>query len=102
MNDMNREGLLALVTNKTGWTRRDFVTSSLATGFALSVQPVCAQTMIVTDTHGLTAVEVKIPTYSLPSRKAEPSSFRTCPYRANSSIRIYNDARSPRRFQRHS
>ncbi|MEN3352572.1 MAG: carboxymethylenebutenolidase [Betaproteobacteria bacterium] len=79
MNDMNREDLLALVTNKTGWTRRDFVTSSLATGFALAVQPVCAQTMIVTDTRASTAGEVKIPTYSLPSRTAEPSSFRTCP-----------------------
>jgi carboxymethylenebutenolidase len=42
-------------------TRREFVVTSLAAGFALAVQPVTAQT-IVTDTTGLTAGEVKIPT----------------------------------------
>jgi carboxymethylenebutenolidase len=81
MNDMNREDLLALVTNKTGWTRRDFVTSSLATGFALAVQPVCAQTMIVTDTQGLTAGEVKIPTKDggIPAYRAMPASSKSLP-----------------------
>jgi len=38
MNDMTREDLLALVTNRETVTRRDFVTGSLATGFALAVQ----------------------------------------------------------------
>ncbi|MBM4254776.1 MAG: dienelactone hydrolase family protein [Deltaproteobacteria bacterium] len=42
-------------------TRREFVLTSLATGFALAVQPVSAQTMIMTDTGGLDAGEVKIP-----------------------------------------
>jgi carboxymethylenebutenolidase len=81
MNDMNREDLLALVTNKTGWTRRDFVTSSLATGFALAVQPVCAQTMIVTDIQGLTAGEVKIPTKDggIPAYWAMPASSKSLP-----------------------
>jgi carboxymethylenebutenolidase len=81
MNDMNREDLLALVTNKTGWTRRDFVTSSLATGFALAVQPVCAQTMIVTDTQGLTAGEVKISTKDgdIPAYRAMPASGKSFP-----------------------
>ena len=41
-------------------TRRGFVMTSLATGFALATQPVSAQT-IATDTQGLTAGEVKIP-----------------------------------------
>src|SRR3712207_4359066 len=76
MNDsMMREDLLALVTNKTGWTRRDFVVSSLASGFALAVQPVCAQTMIVTDTEGLRAGEIKIPTKdgAMPGYRAMPA-----------------------------
>src|SRR5688500_14095871 len=74
MNDMMREDLLALVTNKTGWTRRDFVASSLATGFALAVQPVSAQT-ITTDTEGLTAGEVKIPAAGgdMPAYRAMPA-----------------------------
>src|SRR5688572_5446909 len=40
-------------------TRRDFVMTSLAAGFALAVQPVTAQT-ISTDTTGLEALELKI------------------------------------------
>jgi carboxymethylenebutenolidase len=42
------------------FSRRGFVMTSLAAGFALSVQPVSAQT-IATDTNGLEAGEVKIP-----------------------------------------
>jgi carboxymethylenebutenolidase len=81
MNDMNREDLLALVTNKTGWTRRDFVTSSLATGFALAVQPVCAQTVITTDATGLTAGEVKIPKKvgDIPAYRAMPATGKSFP-----------------------
>ena len=44
---------------KTEFTRREFVVTSLAAGFALAVQPVTAQT-ITTDTTGLAAGEVKI------------------------------------------
>ncbi len=44
---------------KTEFTRREFVVTSLAAGFALAVQPVTAQT-ITTDTLGLAAGEVKI------------------------------------------
>jgi carboxymethylenebutenolidase len=55
MNDMLREDLLALVSNRTTVSRREFVAGSLAAGFALAVQPVNAQTMITTDTNGLTA-----------------------------------------------
>ncbi len=65
MNDINRElyknsDLLSLDSGKAGWTRREFVVSSLATGFALAVQPVSAQT-ISTDVQGLNAGEMKIP-----------------------------------------
>ena len=81
MNDMTREDLLALVTNKTAWSRRDFVASSLATGFALAVQPVCAQTMIKTDTQGLTAGEIKIPTKDgvIPGYRAMPATGKNFP-----------------------
>jgi len=80
MNDMMREDMLALVTNKTGWTRRDFVVSSLATGFALAVQPVSAQT-ITTDTDGLTAGEVKVPTADggVPAYRAMPAKGKNFP-----------------------
>jgi carboxymethylenebutenolidase len=45
---------------KTEFTRREFVATSLAAGFALAVRPVSAQT-ITTDSGGLAAGEVKIP-----------------------------------------
>jgi carboxymethylenebutenolidase len=45
---------------KTAFTRREFVVTSLAAGFALAVQPISAQT-ITTDANGLEAGEVKIP-----------------------------------------
>jgi carboxymethylenebutenolidase len=54
-------------------TRRGFVMTSLAAGFALSVQPVSAQT-IATDTKGLEAGEVKIPVSDgeIPAYRALP------------------------------
>lgn len=75
MNDMLREDLLALVSNRTTVTRREFVAGSLAAGFALAVQPVSAQTMITTDTNGLTAGEVKITTGNgdIPAYRAMPA-----------------------------
>jgi carboxymethylenebutenolidase len=57
MNDMHIRSLVP----PTDVSRRGFVVTSLASGFALAVQPVCAQTMITTDTNGLLANEVKIP-----------------------------------------
>src|SRR6516162_2295201 len=56
MND----DLLSLEPN-SDFTRREFVVTTLAAGFALAVQPVSADT-ITTDTKGLEAGEVKIPT----------------------------------------
>jgi carboxymethylenebutenolidase len=59
---------------RSQWSRRGFVMTSLATGFALSVQPVSAQT-ITTDTAGLDAGEVKIPVSggSIPGYRAMPA-----------------------------
>ena len=58
------------------YTRRSFLATATAAGFALAVQPVCAQTMIVTDSQGLTAGDIKIPTASgdIPGYRAMPAS----------------------------
>lgn len=59
---------------KTEFTRREFVMTTLAAGFALAVRPVSAQT-ITTDTAGLLAGEVKIPTADgqIPAYRAMPA-----------------------------
>jgi carboxymethylenebutenolidase len=55
-------------------TRRGFMVTALATGFALAVRPVAADTLS-TDTEGLTAGEVKVPTTdgSIPAYRAMPA-----------------------------
>ncbi len=55
--------------------RRDFVVSMLASGFALAVQPVMAQTAMHTDAAGLVAGEVKIPVKdgAMPAYRAKPA-----------------------------
>jgi carboxymethylenebutenolidase len=65
---------------KTDWSRRGFVVTSLASGFALAVRPVSAQT-ITTDTKGLEAGEVKIPTSDgqMPAYRAMPASGSNFP-----------------------
>lgn len=64
------EGLLP----RSQWTRRGFVMTSLATGFALTAQPVSAET-ITTDTTGLEVGEVKVPVAdgSIPAYRAMPA-----------------------------
>jgi carboxymethylenebutenolidase len=61
-------------------TRRGFMVTSLAVGFALAVRPVSAET-IATDAAGLTAGEFKIPTSdgSIPAFRAMPSKGRGFP-----------------------
>ena len=56
-----------------GVSRRSFVMTSLAAGFAAAVQPVSAET-ITTDTSGLVAGEVKIPVKDgeIPAYRARP------------------------------
>src|SRR5258706_9182920 len=57
------------------FTRRGFVVTSIAAGFALSVRPVSAQT-ITTDSNGLVVGEVKIPVSDgqIPGYRAMPAS----------------------------
>src|SRR6516164_6020773 len=56
-------------------SRRDFVVTSLTTGFAMAVRPVSADT-ITTDAKGLEAGEVKIPVEKgeIPAYRAMPDS----------------------------
>jgi carboxymethylenebutenolidase len=68
------EDLLSLEP-KSDVTRREFVVTTLATGFALAVQPVSAET-ITTDAKGLVAGEVKIPVaggQTIPAYRAMPA-----------------------------
>src|ERR671914_89295 len=69
-----REDLLSLLP-RTDFTRRGFVVTTLASGFALAVQPVTAQT-ITTSADGLEAGEVKIPVKDgeIPAYRAMPAS----------------------------
>jgi carboxymethylenebutenolidase len=66
----------------TDFSRRGFVMTSLASGFALAVQPVAAQTVITTDTNGLEAGEVQIPVAggSLPAYRAMPNAGGPFPF----------------------
>ena len=56
-------------------SRRGFVVTSLATGFAAAAMPVSAQTMIKTDSVGLDAKEVSIPVADgkIPGYRARPA-----------------------------
>ncbi len=59
-------------------SRRGFAVASLATGFAMAVRPVSAQT-ITTDTTGLVAGEVKIPVAdgTVPAYRSHPATDPT-------------------------
>jgi carboxymethylenebutenolidase len=65
---------LKVMLPRTSWSRRGFVMTSLATGFALSAGPVSAET-ITTDAKGLVAGEVKVPTADgqMPAYRAMPA-----------------------------
>jgi hypothetical protein len=65
---------LAGLLQKTPLTRRTMLMSTLSVGFAAAVQPVTAQTL-TTDTAGLEAGEVKIPTADgeIPAYRAMPA-----------------------------
>ncbi len=62
------------LTPPTHFSRRGFVVTGLAAGFALAVQPVSAET-IITDSNGLIAGEVKIPVTDgeIPAYRAMPA-----------------------------
>jgi len=71
---------LTALEPKVALTRREFVVTTLTTGFALAVQPISGQT-ITTDTNGLTAGEVKIPVADgeIPAYRAMPDKGKSFP-----------------------
>jgi carboxymethylenebutenolidase len=71
---------LTSLAPRLDFSRREFVVTSLAAGFAMAVQPVSAQT-IATDTRGLEAGEVKIPVTDgeVPAYRALPEGAKNLP-----------------------
>src|ERR1700756_1522942 len=71
---------LTSLTPRVDFSRREFVVTSLAAGFAMAVQPVSADT-IKTDTQGLEAGEVKIPVPDgeVPAYRALPAEGKNLP-----------------------
>ena len=66
---------LRSLTQQPDLSRRGAVLAGLAAGFALAAQPVAAQSVITTDSDGLTAGEVRIPTADgdIPAYRAMPT-----------------------------
>jgi len=66
---------LQSILPKANFSRREFVITGVATGFALAAQPVQAQTVITTDTKGLEAGAVEIPVADgkIPGYRAMPA-----------------------------
>ncbi len=87
LSSNQREDLMALTTNKPHWSRRDFVTGSIASGFALAAHPISAQTMIQTDTvnldHGMAEMPTdkgNVPLYwAMPSNMSNPARWSSLP-----------------------
>ncbi|MDP3420309.1 MAG: dienelactone hydrolase family protein, partial [Thiobacillus sp.] len=67
--------LNSLVPPALPMNRRGFLVTALGAGFALAVQPVAAQTAITTDSAGLTAGEIQVPTADghMPAYRAQPA-----------------------------
>ena len=63
------------------FSRRDFVRTSVGSGFTAAVLPVCAQTTIKTNSEGLLAGEVMIPVsdFKLPAYRAAPAGKANAP-----------------------
>lgn len=66
---------------EVGFTRRGFVVSALAAGFAVAVAPASGQSPVSTDSAGLTAGEIAVPTKdgSMPAYRAMPAGGKSAP-----------------------
>jgi len=71
---------IASLAPRSSWSRREFMVSSLAAGFAAAVQPVAAQT-IQTDANGLDAgaVRIGVADGELPAYRAMPAEGKELP-----------------------
>jgi carboxymethylenebutenolidase len=63
------------------FSRRDFVRTSVGSGFAAAALPICAQTAIKTDSNGLTVGEVTVPvgSFKMPAYRAAPAGKTNAP-----------------------
>ena len=77
---MLRQDLDSLTPSRD-YSRRDFVRTSVGSGFAAAVLPVMAQTEVKTDTVGLIAGEVSIPVgdFKMPAYRAAPANKAKAP-----------------------
>ena len=77
---MSREDFDSLTLNRD-FSRRDFVRTSVGSGFAAAVLPVMAQSVIKTDSAGLLAGEVTIAVgdFKLPAYRAAPAGKANAP-----------------------
>jgi carboxymethylenebutenolidase len=75
------DSLIGTSGKREGICRRDFIRTAFGTGFAAAVLPVCAQTMIKTDTAGLTAgkVTIKVNGQDVPVYRAQPEGKTSLP-----------------------
>jgi carboxymethylenebutenolidase len=83
MKDLVQDGdsLVANSAFADGVDRRDFLKVALGTGFAAATLPVAAQSVIKTDTAGLTAgeISVKVGGVTVPVYRAQPEGKKNLP-----------------------
>ena len=77
---MSRQDFDGLIPSRD-FNRRDFVRTSVGSGFAAAVLPVMAQTVVKTDTLGLIVGEVSIPVgdFKMPAYRAAPANRANAP-----------------------
>lgn len=75
------DSLIAKTSLSDSVDRRDFLKTALGTGFAAAVMPVAVQSMIKTDTVGLTAgeVSIKVNGQTVPVYRAQPEGKTNLP-----------------------
>lgn len=80
MKDLQNDAQ-SLIGAAEGLDRRDFIKAALGTGFAAAVMPVQAQTLVSTDTAGLTAgtIHIKVDGQTVPVYRAHPEGKRGLP-----------------------
>jgi carboxymethylenebutenolidase len=68
-------------TDTAPFTRREFLVTALAVGFAAAVRPTSAEAVITTDTDGISAGEIKVPAAGgeMPAYQARPAKGTTFP-----------------------
>jgi carboxymethylenebutenolidase len=81
VNQRDFDSLTGAARNQNQISRREFVKVALGAGFAAAVLPVCAQTVIKTDTEGLDAGEfmLNVSGQNVPVYRAQPAGKKNLP-----------------------